>query len=635
VYTVAAGDAVALDLADAPPVDNGDAVALGFRPDYLAPFPLPGDGVALDLRGDYTRPDGGAVALAIAANRGDDGGEDDEPLETYRGTRSAWSAPWGRVQRRVAAATRVPYIDAPRNHAGTQADWARAQATNDATALPWGQNTPVHRATAATWLDSLYRRHTAVRLPWQSLDARRRAYTSPWQARVPAAYRGLSIAYNHPPARRRRWSAPSGDAPRRVRVRVVARYGHPPTQRADWLLPLGERGQVVDRDRPPPPPEPPAPDPDRPYERPDGDAVALEFTVAIAGDYPVDFHFGGEVAPPHQTRRSIVVSHKISLQRASDGQELPAGQIELSADLDSWAWDAQIGLLGDAAFQAARPTDAGPRTLVATIDGLEWRVSAEEVTRERSHEQYTYSASGRSRSAVLAAPHAPTSDRIESNDRTAIQIATDELPQGWSLDWQTLDWTVPGGVYSYRGQTPMGAITTIAAAVGAVVQSDRSAQTLHVIARYPTSPRAYTSDTPSVTLYADIVRTLGQQVDRRPGYNKVWVGGEDQGVLVGATREGTAGDYPMEPIVDALITERAAGQERGRVVLDGQGPGESVPVELPLIRPPDGPGLIEPGTEIEIEEPDGTTWTGLATSTTISVGEAGVSQSLNVERRWI
>lgn len=113
----------------------------------------------------------------------------------------------------------------------------------------------------------------------------------------------------------------------------------------------------------------------------------------------------------------------------------------------------------------------------------------------------------------------------------------------------------------------------------------------------------------------------------KPAFNRVFVSGQDVGVLGQVTRTGTAGDVLAPMVVDALITEPAAARQRGRAVLADTGPQFEVSLRLPVL---EETGIIEPGAFVEYQD-GSVTRRGLVRSTQIEAGMPEVWQTLGVQ----
>lgn len=308
----------------------------------------------------------------------------------------------------------------------------------------------------------------------------------------------------------------------------------------------------------------------------------------------------------------------------------------LSSKIDSWCWEfrAVLGSASDLAL--VRSSDGSPVPVEAEINGWKWVVMVEDYDGSRSFPKGSFTVSGRSLSAELAAPYAPVSTYTEGSERLAQQLAATELEYtGFTLDWDIEDWIVPGGVFSVSHQTAMETILSICRAVGGEIQSHRTDKALRAISRYPVSPWNWSGATPVISLHESVIITLGWRHERRPPYNGVYVSGSTSGgVSVFVKRYGTEGEAQAQMIVDPLITAVEAGQERGRVALSRSGRWSAQRISLPLMSGSDLPGLLACGDLIEVQE-GGVTWRGQVSDVSVSADRRNgltVYQNIEVER---
>jgi hypothetical protein len=113
----------------------------------------------------------------------------------------------------------------------------------------------------------------------------------------------------------------------------------------------------------------------------------------------------------------------------------------------------------------------------------------------------------------------------------------------------------------------------------------------------------------------------------KPAYNRVFVSGQELGVLGQVTRAGTAGDVLAPMVVDALITEAAAARQRGIAVLSDTGRQIEVSLRLPVLAEI---GIIEPGAFVEYQD-GSVTRLGLVRATQVQAGLPEVWQTLGVQ----
>lgn len=335
---------------------------------------------------------------------------------------------------------------------------------------------------------------------------------------------------------------------------------------------------------------------------------------------------------PVPIRRMYFVINEVTLTRWPDGTPVPVQGLSLSLDADSWAWgfEATLPLIAESLLLPAE--GAAPVELIATVNGTAFHVLAENLSRERVFGDASIRISGRGRSAVLAAPYAPVMAFANTEPRSAQQLMEDVLmfngiPLGWTVDWALTDWLVPTGVFAKQG-TWIEALTTIVGAAGGYLLPHPSEKILRVRHRYPVVPWAWwTEVTPDFVLPVDTVARESLRWIDKSAYNRVFVAGQETGVLGQVTRTGTAGDVLAPMLVDALITQAAAARQRGIAVLSDTGRQIEVTLRLPVL--PET-GIIEPGAFIAYQD-GGVARLGLVRSTRIDAGLPEVWQTLGVQ----
>jgi hypothetical protein len=401
--------------------------------------------------------------------------------------------------------------------------------------------------------------------------------------------------------------------------------------------PVGWRGRYQDAMRPPPGisvwivPKPP--DPPRCYT-PNGHLLFAALAPA-SGD--LLFFCENHTEPPDgdpvivPIRRVYFVINNVTLHRLPDGLPVPVFNLSLSLDAASWTWGFDAQLPAKAESLVAPGDASGPVELVASVNGTQFRVLAESISRERSFGDASIRVSGRGRNAVLAAPYAPVMNFQQPQARTARQLMDDVLtlngiPLGWNIDWGLTEWNVPAGVFVKQG-TWIEALVAIASAVGGYLIPHPSDQSIRVRHRYPAAPWDWATVTPDFVLPVDAVARESLRWIEKPAYNRVFASGQDVGVLGQVTRAGTAGDVLAPMVVDALITEAAAARQRGIAVLGDTGKQIEVSLRLPVLAET---GIIEPGAFVEYQD-GSVTRLGLVRSTQVEAGMPEVWQTLGVQ----
>jgi hypothetical protein len=200
-------------------------------------------------------------------------------------------------------------------------------------------------------------------------------------------------------------------------------------------------------------------------------------------------------------------------------------------------------------------------------------------------------------------------------------------PMDWAVDWNITDWLVPADVFAHQG-SHISALNAIAGAAGAYLQPHASLQSLSVLARYPFAPWDWAAEvTPDFELPADVTTREGIQWVERARYNRVFVSGQQQGVLGQITRAGTAGDLTAPMVTDALITHADAARQRGTAILSATGRQANITLNLPVL--PET-GIITPGKFVRYTDA-GLDKLGLVRSVNVNAGFPDVFQTIGVE----
>ena len=331
-----------------------------------------------------------------------------------------------------------------------------------------------------------------------------------------------------------------------------------------------------------------------------------------------------------------IVMNSVSLTRVSDSKPLAATDITVNSDLGSWCWgfDATINKLDS--YLAICPDGTSNAIVRATMNGRNWLARIERASETVAFGKPAWRVSGRSLSSELAAPAAAAASYFESSDRTAVQLMEEALDgTGWTLVMESVDWLVTGGSLSVENETPLQVVQRIAASAGAVVQSDRESKTLRVVPRYKGNPWSWTDATPDLSIDESVVRSFSPEWVPGVQYNGVYVSGTNQGVLARVIRSGSAGDVLAPMVTDALCTATEVALERGRNVLAASGPWQTISIDLPMMPGTDLPGLLIPGSLIEVTQGARGTWRAQVVSTRIRGtwnNGCSVRQVLGVER---
>lgn len=316
----------------------------------------------------------------------------------------------------------------------------------------------------------------------------------------------------------------------------------------------------------------------------------------------------------------------------------------LALDGDAWAWSFSAPIPHRELAKISLTASEDPPEIEVAINGYVWTFLVDGFDDNRRFGSRTATLRGRSRSAELAAPYAPQRSHVQAEDRTAAQLAGEELiDTGWTLAWDAVDWLVPGGTWSYQDLAPMDAIARIADSIGAAVESDAATRTLTVKPTYQESPWGWGAATPYAILPAAVLTQGDGSWQGGTNADGVYVYAENNATGALVKIAGTAGATQLPMIVERLAVHADAQRERGRQALAAAGRIRSVNRTLPLFPAPADPGVIPRGALVEFEEaPEAgapaETWRGMVTGVRIEASRNGsalsVRQHLSIERQY-
>jgi hypothetical protein len=332
-----------------------------------------------------------------------------------------------------------------------------------------------------------------------------------------------------------------------------------------------------------------------------------------------------------------IIMNSFSLIRTSDSKAVECSTINIKGDIDSWCWSFTATVPASALSLVSPVSD--PVEVLATVNGYSWLLMVESWKENLSFNKSSYTISGRSTSAELAAPYAPIITGYYDEDKWNSALCEDQLDNtGWSVDWSNYDdhWTVTANALSYNSSSALKVVQSIAEAIGGRLQTDPTESVMTVVPRLHSLPWEWADATPDLAISDYVVKQLSREFLPGLSYDTVFVSGTNQGVLCKVTRDGYAGDDVAPMAVDALITETYPAQERGRMIIGRSGNWSRETLELPLTSSSELPGLLETGMLVSMTE--GTeSWRGQVTSVDISAGWQAnrgviVKQSVGVER---
>ncbi|HUD43544.1 MAG TPA: hypothetical protein VMR06_16260 [Dokdonella sp.] len=468
----------------------------------MAYTPPSGDSAALAFAEAYAPPAGNAVALALA-----DPVIEPEPPEPTRFVGRAASLPWRAAPRRGRHATSA-YARSPQRRRNAWVAWGAAPRCGVSIELPWSAVPRVRAHAWLPWSSVSDRAAAAVALPWAQLPRLTRSVALPWSL-PPVVCMGASVPWLAPMRVAEAVSLP-WDAPPRQSAAVDTPWAVPTTLAARRWLPWGRAGRVRWVVGSPGIEEPPE-EPPWAYEPPAGNRVALNFACP---PLPVD-HPGSRVPVPFgraacyfawpRPRRYIVLN-SAHVVRLPERTPVPVSAIDVSRGVDDVHWSISLALADPDFLAWLLPDAGGPRSVEININGYVWTGICETWQTTHQFPGRRVTVSGRSRTALLDAPYVAPRALVQTATRTAQQLVDDELElSGFVAAYDTLDWSVPAGTWTYDAQTPVGAMRAVAAAAGAVLEAHPWDDAFSVRPRYPISPWEWPTAAPDVTILDDLV----------------------------------------------------------------------------------------------------------------------------------
>ena len=565
----------------------------------------------------------------------------DPPDPVIRGIRAAMSMPW-RASRSLA---RRPLASGWGTAAHVRRlgvmPWSKPSPVSRAVRIAWDAPPSVTRSVRAAWRGQGDRLQRSAAMPWRQAPAARRLASLPWRHQGQLRGRAPRVMWNGQPPRAARTAGMAwrGVLPRALRGLSVP-WRNPGLTRVLRWIPWGVARRVPWIVLPPRPPEPPEP----PSWIPDGRYVGLNLGCPVMPPGFVPLNLGMDACYlVRRHRRTYIVHNTVDVVRLPDETPIAVSDLSLSAGTDAWGWTIDMTLADHAHLALLTPNADGPRQVQITLNGYVWTGIIESHARTREWNGGTVRVSGRSRTALLAAPYAPARTKVSNAERSAAQLVDEELAStGFTADYDTVDWLVPPGAWFYDATPPMDAIARVAGASGAVVQSDPADLELRIAPRYPISPWAWPDSTPDHVVPDDLIVIEGLQVRSAPLNNAVVVTGEleGKGVTATITRSGEGADLYAPQASDPLINTDGVAIERGRNVLADRGEQAAIDLTLPMFPAPLAPGLVGrvlPLQLVEVQAAEGN-WHGQCTAVRIEVRREGkavlLEQTITLERHY-
>jgi hypothetical protein len=368
----------------------------------------------------------------------------------------------------------------------------------------------------------------------------------------------------------------------------------------------------------------------------------LDFICRCLGIDPLNvrLNFGAiDCANQIFDQKVYFILNTLTLKRVFDNLAIEVFSASIGIDKSSWAWSFNASIPFDQ-LANVQPTITGPVEVELNINGIIWRLIVEGFSENKQFAKTGVSITGRSKTAYLDNPYAPTRSLNQSQATTSRQMAEAELTRvglqtGFNVDWQLVDdlgWAMPANTWSYQDLTPIQVIQQIAEGAGGYLNSSPLGDSVIVLPDYKLPFWQWSSATIDKSIPMSLIKSQSLKWTEKPSYNGVFVSGENTGVTGFARRLGTNGEFQAPTFVNPMISAEAAARNKGMSILSSGGKQASIGMELPMHQ---DLGLVMPGMLIEVTA--SAPWRGVVRSTSIAASWSGgltVTQSLELERHY-
>jgi len=323
------------------------------------------------------------------------------------------------------------------------------------------------------------------------------------------------------------------------------------------------------------------------------------------------------------------IVNELSVSRLDNGQNILVYDGSYSTDRSRWCWSYSLSVPASE-IPKLEPINGQPVILRVMVNGTEHHMLLENRSRSRRFAETTYTLSGRSQSALLDAPYAPTRSFTQENERTARQLCQAELDRvnsSTTLKWELIDelsWIVPAGSLSYSNMTPIAVIKMIAESAGGFVYSEKGSNTITIKPKYKkTFWDSITVEEYDRLIPESLVTEQSTDYEPYPDYNGITLTNDRSGLSGQIKRTGTAADTLLETANSPLFTVESMGAY-GKAALAKSGLVETHQLVMPISS---DVSECAPGELVAFNAE----WWGIIDGVNVSFNHAVINQSIKVE----
>ncbi len=351
--------------------------------------------------------------------------------------------------------------------------------------------------------------------------------------------------------------------------------------------------------------------------------------------YPIDEE---ALEPPPNTNtpiKVIKIVNDVSIVVLPARTPLAFGSIQVSRQIDSFAWSCDITLLDQYSYDLVKPTVSNTVDIEVNINGTIWNLFVSKGSKQQVFGDQRFTIKAFSYSALLQSVYAGTNSFTNGSPSTPLALIDSLIGvYGFTATWGSLpSWTVAQHDFSYQNKSPIEGVSSIASSIGAVVYPHLTDKQIIIKPWCETSPWLWSGLVGLPELDANLSYEVSQDYSPQTPSNGIYVTGQENGVAVKCVITGTAGNVLLPSVSDKLLTDTAAAKERGRIELAKSGHKEVVPITTYI---DENETLLMPGDMVKVNNVEVGSWNGLVTQTTITVDNSGleVYQTLNVIRHY-
>lgn len=332
---------------------------------------------------------------------------------------------------------------------------------------------------------------------------------------------------------------------------------------------------------------------------------------------------------------SYLVHHTVTA--SVGGVNIDPIDFSIATDMSSFCWQGRVNLTAKqfAKIKTKLDVERGNEPmLIVNIDGLVFGFICEEISRNRTFNNYRYQISGRSVTARLGEDYAHSQGGTVNEELYSSQIVRQQLADtGITLDkFDVTDWLIPSGSYSLADKTPIAVIADIAKACGGVVVSDPIKPTLSILPKYKVPAWDLATATASLIVPADVIVSINDKKRTNPRYNTVTLIGQAEASEVYRERQGRERIAPIDN--NALYSQLECVVAKGVQLLSDSGTHADYSLQLTVAKKYQIP-LASVGEIWQIADPEGV-FNGVITSVSLDVARDNdavtVWQNVGIDR---